>query len=71
MEGVDKNILEHTSYASWHNATQFKNTIGVTYGSDDTSRVLFWEGDIYAALIYEAALDHVQINGIAAQLRPG
>lgn len=67
--GVDKNILEHTSYASWHNATQFKNTIGVTYGSDDTTETLFWEGDIYTALIYEAALDHVQINGIAGQLR--
>ena len=69
--GVDKNILQNTSYASWHNMTQFKNTIGVMYGSNDTSRVLFWEGDIYAALIYEAALDHVQINGIATQLRPG
>jgi hypothetical protein len=70
-QGVDKNLEEHTYGAGWHNMKRFKNTIGVTYGSDDTGKVLYWDGDIYTALIYEAALSHVRINGIAARLVDG
>ena len=69
-QGVDKNILENTYRTGAHYCTQFKNTIGVSYGSDDTNPILHWRGDLFSALIYEKALHYTSINLIANQLRP-